>query len=869
MATSELTLPRSIARKSAEPNTQLSSLEFGVRQVLSVFASLRLTVVLFALSIFLIFTGTLAQKDHDVWYVVNETYFRTWFSWIEFVTFERLVQIFFKDVKWDLGGGFYFLGGNFIGALLLLNLAAAHAVRFRISASGRRLAIGATTIVAGLVVTYFVIQSGMNDAIESELSPAFCDLLWQCFRGSLAIAAIAGAYGVIFAGSRLRSVEWRVFLGLEVLLAGLAVWLLANPQARLDDAGLRILWQLVKGTAAGIVLLVGCVLVFRKRAGIVLLHGGIALMMFSELFTGIAAQESQMTIVEGATASFSDDNRSAELSIIDRSNAAEDHVTVVPDSLLQANVGADGPIEHPELPFKVHVHRWLENSRIRAPAGNEANGASAGFGKEVIAEEVQKATGVGERAKIVDMPAAYVELFSKESGSSLGTYLTSPHLDDQAIEVDGKEYDLALRFKRIHFPYTLTLKDFRFDRYTGTNTAKNYSSLVELKDPRHNIDREMLIRMNNPLRYDGITFYQADFDPTTEQMTILSVVDNPSWMTPYVACMLVATGMLAHFGIMLVRFLLRRAEEARIKESANGLHHAGNGRAVKDNRGFAPAGSGWTTFSKWFPALVVVVFAGYVVSKARMPESKPSEMQIYEFGKLPLAYQGRIKPYDTLARNTLQILSGRQELVVVDKDKEKTFKPAIGWLLDVISGVPRAEDHQVFRVENLDLVDTLGLEYRPGHWRYSLNELDKKRGELNRQIDLAAKVPEEERSLFQNKVIELAVKRNLYMAVSLSFQSPPISLEREEIQESIAATQRPYWKIAGSASAARCAAQRRYDELDSAFGGGVRSSTRPHLESAAEPSDSGAELDAFRLCSRQCGRVQQIFGRISSRLGRL
>ncbi|HEY3394181.1 MAG TPA: cytochrome c biogenesis protein CcsA, partial [Lacipirellulaceae bacterium] len=788
MATSELSLPRSLARESAEP-TQISALELGARQVLAALASLRLTVVLFALSIFLIFTGTLAQKDHDVWYVVNETYFRTWFSWIEFVTFERLVQIFFKDVKWDLQGGFYFLGGNFIGGLLLLNLAAAHAVRFRIAAAGRRLALGAATIVAGLAVTYLVIQSGMNNAIESELSPAFCDLLWQCFRGSLAIATIAGAYVVIFLRSRMRSVEWWVFLGLDLLLAGLAAWLLANPEARLDDAGLRILWQLVKGTAAGMVLLVGCVLVFRKRAGIVLLHGGIALLMFSELFTGIAAEESQMSIVEGATASFSDDNRSVELSIVDRSDADEDRVTVIPASLLQANVGDDDPVEDPQLPFKVQVHRWLENSKMRAPAAGEGNSATAGFGTQVVAEEAQKATGVGQRAKIVDVPAAYVELFSKDSGKSLGTYLASPHLDDQAVEVDGKKYDLALRFKRIHFPYTLTLKDFRFDRYTGTNTAKNYSSLVKLRDPRHNIDREMLIRMNNPLRYDGVTFYQSDFDPETEQMTVLSVVDNPSWMAPYVACMLVATGMLAHFGVILVRFLLRRAEEARIKESASGLQHTGNGRPAKAKRRFAPAGSSWTTFAKWFPALVTLIFAGYVVSKTRMPESKASEMQIHEFGKLPLAYQGRIKPYDTLARNTLQILSGRQELVVVDKDKAKTYKPAIGWLLDVISGVRRADDHQVFRIENLDLVDTLGLEHRPGHWRYSLSELDKKRGEVNRQIDLVAKVPEEERSLFQNKVIELAVKRNLYMAVSLSFQSPPISPEPEKIQQSIAATQ--------------------------------------------------------------------------------
>ena len=56
-------------------------------------------------------------------------------------------------------------------------------------------------------------------------------------------------------------------------------------------------------------------------------------------------------------------------------------------------------------------------------------------------------------------------------------------MPDQPIDVDGHPYDLSLRLKRIYYPFSLTLKQFRFDRYTGTNTPKNYSSLVQLNDP--------------------------------------------------------------------------------------------------------------------------------------------------------------------------------------------------------------------------------------------------------------------------------------------------------------------------------------------------------------------------------------------------
>ena len=49
-------------------------------------ASLRLTVVLFAMAIFIIFAGTFAQWQKDIWQVVDD-YFRTPIAWIDFQIF--------------------------------------------------------------------------------------------------------------------------------------------------------------------------------------------------------------------------------------------------------------------------------------------------------------------------------------------------------------------------------------------------------------------------------------------------------------------------------------------------------------------------------------------------------------------------------------------------------------------------------------------------------------------------------------------------------------------------------------------------------------------------------------------------------------
>src|SRR3954466_3026809 len=105
MATSELVRPRILDRDTAQPR-QITANTFALSRVLAVLASLRLTVALFAASIFLISLKTLAQKDQDVWRVVNDTYFRVWFAHVEHRVFGRLAQLFNDLGAWDRAGRF-------------------------------------------------------------------------------------------------------------------------------------------------------------------------------------------------------------------------------------------------------------------------------------------------------------------------------------------------------------------------------------------------------------------------------------------------------------------------------------------------------------------------------------------------------------------------------------------------------------------------------------------------------------------------------------------------------------------------------------------------------------------------------------------
>jgi hypothetical protein len=72
----------------------------------------------------------------------------------------------------------------------------------------------------------------------------------------------------------------------------------------------------------------------------------------------------------------------------------------------------------------------------------------------------------------------------------------------------------------------------------------------------------VLIRMNEPMRHRGETYYQADWNKATERGTVLQVVRNPGWQLPYWSCGIVALGMIIHFGLNLSTFLQRRRVSA-------------------------------------------------------------------------------------------------------------------------------------------------------------------------------------------------------------------------------------------------------------------------------------------------------------------
>ena len=738
-------------------------------------ASLRLTVTLFAFSILLIFVGTLAQVHQDMWSVIDN-YFRTFIARVELQVF--VPESFFPQAP-PVPGWIYIPGGWTLGSLLAVNLLAAHTLRFKIQAQGTRLAMGALIIAVGLAMMLALVWVAARSDGSQSNSVLSWSIIWQILRWGCAALWGASVIWILRTPFTGRLSFWTATT-CSLLLGAVSLYVVVRgDQMLLSEPSLRILWQLIQAGSVGLVLLAGCNLVFAKRGAIVVIHAGVALLMLYELSVSLYSREEQFDVREGQTVAYAREPRFVEIAIVDKTHAEYDEVVTVPLRLLKDKAR----FTHPDVPFDLQLVEHFRNSILRDVDAEEPNAATAGVGRVQIAEAIRPSSGAsgGE----LNAASAYVRIFPKSADTASDTYLLTQHYGDatlfyarpydlpEKVVMDGTQYELSLRFRRNRKPYTVHLTDIRKDDYLGTETPRDYSSYVVIEDAENGRKFDHRIWMNNPLRYAGQTFYQNTYRslPDGTEATTLAVVTNNSWLVPYVACMIVGIGMLAQFLATLSRFVKRQL--------------AANAEAAPRLK------SSWS--SVWIPGTVVtVVFVGFVWYAARPNPLVIDGMQLDAFGQIPIVFEGRSKPIDSLARNTLKVLSDRQSFVD-SISGEKT--PAIKWLLDAIILSEAADRHRVFRIESMDVQDVLGLPRRK-RFRYAVEEFRDQLDRFDELAEEAGRVRQRdpgELTGTQRKILETRQRLASYVRVQNAFRPipyPPLPTAEERQEDPDAATER-------------------------------------------------------------------------------
>ena len=272
------------------------------------------------------------------------------------------------------------------------------------------------------------------------------------------------------------------------------------------------------------------------KGGIILTHLGVVLLLAGGLMTSLSAEESFIMLREGETGSMVSDYHQRELAIV------KDEQVIKQWPMDQLRSGMD--IQDAVLPFSLHIETFCRNCTPLVREGNDPRYKDLAAKLNLVPADLQPQDEDNQAGIVVEVRGA--------GGDQDGIYLSHEVMPRKpAITHEGATYQIALRKVQRPLPFSITLKAFEKQIHPGTDVAREYQSDIVVTESS-GVSWPAIIRMNEPLRTQGYTLYQSSVIETQgERFSVLAVVKNKGWLFPYIACAVMAVGLIWHSVIRL------------------------------------------------------------------------------------------------------------------------------------------------------------------------------------------------------------------------------------------------------------------------------------------------------------------------------
>lgn len=136
------------------------------------------------------------------------------------------------------------------------------------------------------------------------------------------------------------------------------------------------------------------------------------------------------------------------------------------------------------------------------------------------------------------------------------TWLTEG--EEKIFHINNQSYNFYFGKEIIELPFEINLKNFKKLDYPGTNTPMSYESLVQVDQD----SAQHKISMNEPLKREGYTIYQASYilNPGQPPVSIFSVNKDPGRPLKYIGSLILSLGIII-FTLMRSRYWKKLTEK--------------------------------------------------------------------------------------------------------------------------------------------------------------------------------------------------------------------------------------------------------------------------------------------------------------------
>jgi ABC-type transport system involved in cytochrome c biogenesis permease subunit len=168
---------------------------------------------------------------------------------------------------------------------------------------------------------------------------------------------------------------------------------------------------------------------------------------------------------------------------------------------------------------------------------------------------------------------------------------------------------------------------------------------------------------------------------------------------------------------------------------------------------------------RFLPWIILAIAAGSIAASWMPPKTANDDFDFSRFGEIPVLVGGRVKPLDTVARNSLLIIHGKQELRLEDGKRLS----AMQWLTDVLFNAPVADQYPVFVVQNADVLGLFGWQQSDRKY-FSFAEFTPFLKQIDEQAAQSDKLEAVQRSAYQSAILNLRNGLSLYQRLKNSIQ---------------------------------------------------------------------------------------------------
>jgi ABC-type transport system involved in cytochrome c biogenesis permease subunit len=453
--------------------------------------------------------------------------------------------------------------------------------------------------------------------------------------------------------------------------------------------------------------------------GNILTHLGVLIMLVGGFFTFQYAFESNLTLRENEGSNFSKAYHQWELSLWKVRNNTKEISALDTDDLSQ---GEELAIEE----LEIRVKEYYTNCQAKLADRMESKQAlinSSGIG---ILKNVEEQN---EPARNVAGIVFAIKHKGEKDYRNILLYGRDPK--PTSLTLGNETYHFKLQRKRYLLPFYIKLIDFKKILYPGSDIVKSYESHVEIQT--NGLSREVVISMNKPLRYKDYSIFQSSYyiGQDGRENSTFSVVKNWGRLFPYISSILIFIGLAIHFLVMVFK---RKTTPKRIKMKGK-------------NKGLL---------------LILILVLGLQGMAFDNEKANSNSLSLESFKKIVILENGRKKPFDTYAQNTLKQFSGRSKF---------EGKPAIHWFARILFDPQATHEDKVFLITNSEVLNSLGVTpTNTGRERYSFSQFMPHLQKLRELAISVSKLEKEEKTTVENEILLLYNKLYRYRELMASFQ---------------------------------------------------------------------------------------------------